>query len=119
MTPADLATLATLADHVVLLLVRNPLPDGPAEVRVERMEQEDGSYLWAVRSRGNVLSRSGRWEWEPSPSNRRKDHARRFRFDALAPAWKAAVKAQAEVDREWAERCARIDAKRAAEAPDV
>lgn len=114
MTPADLTFVATIASHIVTLLVRPATEDRPDPIKVERLEQEGGEYLWAVRCRGNVLSRSGRWEWEPSPSNRRKDHARRFRFESLESAWKAAIGAQAAADREWAEHCARIDAKRAA-----
>ena len=113
MTPADLTFVASIASHIVTLLVRPATEDRPDPIKVERLEQEDGGYLWAVRCRGNVLSRSGRWAWEPSPSNRRKDHACRYRFGSLEAAWKAAIKAQAVADREWAEHCARIDAKRA------
>lgn len=110
----DAAFVGSIASHIAVLRVREPTEDRPDVVTVERLAQEDGGYRWAVRCRSSVLGKSGKWEWEPSPSNRRRDHARRFRWSSLAKAWAAAVRAQAEADREWAAHVAKVEARRAA-----
>jgi hypothetical protein len=36
---------------------------------------------WAIRRDGDVLNRDGKWEWEPTPSERDDDFLARTRFD--------------------------------------
>ncbi len=116
MTEADRAFLATLADHVTALSVRKVTEDDPHPVTLHLLAQEDGSQLWAIRWIGNVLQKNGDWTLEPSPSNRRKGHAKLYRWTSLERAWKAAVKAQAAIDVAQAERRREIEARRAAKA---
>ena len=62
------------------LLDRN---DGIRHIYVEEMEQRDGSFLFAVRKMGYVLTREGEWEWEPQPSSRTDDYLARARFTTM------------------------------------
>lgn len=60
---------------------------GPIDqIRIERVRQMNGAALWAVRFRGDVLNKSGEWEWEPMPSGRDDDFLARARFDTAEEA---------------------------------
>lgn len=93
MTP-DLALLLSLGANVAVLEVTTPNRDRPDPIRVERTIQRDGSILWAVRCRGNVLARDLSWEYEPLPSSRDDDFLTRCRFPTLVEAWSAALAKQ-------------------------
>lgn len=54
--------------------------DAGQGVAIEATEQADGTKKWAVRSRGEVLGRSGEWEWEPMPSSRDAAFLERCRY---------------------------------------
>jgi len=90
MSPADLALIATMAEHVAVLEVEPPTQEQPLPIRVERVQQLDGSALWAVRHGGHVLATDGRWEHEPLPSSRTPAFLARCRFPTLSAAWTAA-----------------------------
>jgi hypothetical protein len=53
------------------------LPDGAL---LERCGQADGSFLWAIRRTGSVLSTDGQWEFEPMPSGRDAEFLARCRY---------------------------------------
>lgn len=55
--------------------------DAGGEVRIEAAKQMDGRVLWKVREHGNVLAKTGEWEWEPMPSGRDDEFLDRCRFD--------------------------------------
>ena len=55
--------------------------DAGGEVRIEAAKQMDGRILWKVREHGNVLAKTGEWEYEPMPSNRDDEYLARCRFD--------------------------------------
>jgi hypothetical protein len=55
--------------------------DAGGEVRIEAAKQRDGRVLWKVREHGNVLNKTGEWEWEPIPSERDDEFLDRCRFD--------------------------------------
>lgn len=65
-----------------------PVPKGAVAIAyevgdlcVERVEQRDGSFMWAVRNlMREVLNKDGQWEWEPMPSGRDKHFLDRCRF---------------------------------------
>lgn len=42
------------------------LPDDGA---IERCQQRDGSFKWAIRCRGDCMNHDGEWECEPMPSS--------------------------------------------------
>ena len=60
--------------------------DAGDETKIEAAKQMDGTTKWAVRYRGEVLNRTGGWEWEPMPSGRDDDFLERFRFATPAEA---------------------------------
>lgn len=93
MTP-DLVLLQSLGACVAVLEVTPPNRDRPDTIRVERAVQRDGSIMWAVRLRGNVLARDLAWEYEPIPSSRDVDFLTRCRFPTLVEAWSAALAKQ-------------------------
>lgn len=60
--------------------VREPRRVVPA-VRLEEVEQRDGSARYAIRQGGNCLGVDGQWDWEPQPSSRDAEFMARCRFD--------------------------------------
>jgi hypothetical protein len=76
------------------------LIEGRAEVRIDRMLQEDGSYKWSIRNGfGMCLSTLGKWDYESMPSNRPEDWIATHRFDTFEKASELAhVVAQADLD---------------------
>lgn len=56
------------------------------EVRLELVKQLDGSERWAIREGGAVLSKGGKWEFEPIPSSRTKSFLNRCRFGSAEEA---------------------------------
>lgn len=57
-------------------------------VSVERTSHVDGGQ-WAVRQRGQCLDSDGRWDWEPSPSDREDGWLATHRFDLNTALWLA------------------------------
>ena len=53
------------------------------DVRLERMKQQDGSELWAIREGGACLNKKGQWEFEPIPSSRTSAFFKRCRFKSV------------------------------------
>jgi hypothetical protein len=47
-------------------------------------------YMWAVRQGGNVLGKSGEWQYEPLPSSRDDGFYAEYRFDTYEDAERAA-----------------------------
>jgi len=80
-----------LLARVASIWVKRPDPTGNSGldretvlgVTVERCQQMKGPDLWAVRCSGNVLSRTGEWEYEPQPSSRDAAFLDRCRFADL------------------------------------
>lgn len=80
-----------LLARVASIWVKRPDPTGNSGpdretifgVTVERCQQRKGPDLWAVRCSGNVLSRTGEWEYEPMPSSRDAAFLERCRFTDL------------------------------------
>lgn len=73
---------------------------------------------WAVCWRMSTMTKTGRWTWEPSPSNRGKGYLRAHRHDldtALALAQKAAL--TVKVNRMTAAELLEWRAKRQEEVP--
>lgn len=66
------------------------ITEGFDGVKVERAQQMAGPAKWAVRRSGNVLSRSGEWDWEPTPSSRTHEWLSEHRFDTASEAIDAA-----------------------------
>lgn len=66
------------------------------EVRLQRSQQRDGSFLWRVTRHGDVLNNEGRWESEPLPSSRDEVFIGRCRFKSTADAIAAYTKAEQE-----------------------
>ena len=93
MTHDDLHLLQRLATsgHVAVLEVTPPTRDEPRSIRVERVQQLDGSERWAVRRGSSVLARDNQWEIEPICSGRDDAFLDRCRFPTLAEAWAAAL----------------------------
>jgi hypothetical protein len=52
-------------------------------ITLERCKQRDGSYKWAIRSHGQVMTKTGKWEYEPMPSSRTDAFLKRARFDSV------------------------------------
>lgn len=67
----------TVASYYIL--PPDPVLNGQP-VTLERAWQRDGACLWAVREVGYCLTRDGRWEHEPIPSERGNDFLGRCRF---------------------------------------
>lgn len=71
-------------------------------VEVTAVLNRDGEYWWAIRDGRNCLSKSGRWQYEPSPSSRTDRFFKYCRFETAQEAikfyfsWKAKVLARAE-----------------------
>ena len=65
--------------------------DGINAIKIERVQQIDVPDLWAVRRHGDVLNRSGEWEWEPMPSSRDDEFLVRCRFSTHTEAIAAAM----------------------------
>lgn len=62
--------------------------DAGQDITIEAAQQMNGLKLWKVRDRiGNVLGKTGEWEWEPSPSNRDQEYLDRCRFATARLAW--------------------------------
>jgi hypothetical protein len=58
------------------------------EIFIERKQQRDGSYKYAICKGGrSVLTKESLFEWEPSPSNRDEDYLARARYASLEEAW--------------------------------
>jgi hypothetical protein len=47
------------------------------------------SNKWAVIDCGYTLSKSGEWEYEPTPSNRTEEYLKNCRFDSVDEAFTA------------------------------
>lgn len=72
------------------------LIEGCAEVVIDQMLQEDGSYKWAVRNASRCcFSKEGRWDFESMPSNRPEDWIATHRFDTFEEACEVAQRAAA------------------------
>lgn len=56
--------------------------DAGDDTFIEAVGQRNGPDRWAVRRRGEVLGRTGEWEWEPQNSNRDEAFLARCRFDS-------------------------------------
>ena len=56
------------------------------EVTLQRMEQEDGSVLWAILRWGDAWTKTRRWEHQSQPSSRTKAFVKRARW-AFEEAW--------------------------------
>ena len=54
--------------------------DAGNNTRIEAATQRDGSTLWKVMHKNNVLAKDGLWELEPMPSNRDDEFLERCRF---------------------------------------
>lgn len=65
------------------------LPDDMSTVRLERCQQRDGSYKWAVRRGGACMNSDGLFEYEPMPSSRDDEFLMRCRFDSAESAYAA------------------------------
>lgn len=59
---------------------------GAETVTLELVQQRDGKFLYAIRKRGWVLNRRGKWEYEPIPSSRTDAFLKRCRFKTVAAA---------------------------------
>lgn len=71
--------------------------DGINAIRIERVQQISGPDMWAARRHGDVLNRSGVWEWEPMPSSRDDEFLARCRFGSHAEAIAAVSHVQVQV----------------------
>jgi hypothetical protein len=60
------------------------------DVFIEERVGREGVVRWAVIRSGDVLNRSGKWEYEPNPSSRTDAFLKRARYDTLAEAERAA-----------------------------
>lgn len=56
--------------------------DAGGGTSIEAALQLDGSLKWAVRHNGEVLAKTGQWEWEPFPSSRDEAFFKRCRFES-------------------------------------
>lgn len=65
-------------------------------ILVQRVQQMDKSYLWAVRQMGNCLSITGEWHYEPTPSSRDDKWLALHRFPTAQTAIDAAIAAGGE-----------------------
>ena len=80
---------------VQLYAHRDPASFSGRDVRFVRMVSPFyPEERWAVRSHVDCLSRSGEWEWEPSPSSRDDEFYARCRFDSLEQAHTAWMEAK-------------------------
>jgi hypothetical protein len=61
--------------------------DFGSDSKIEMASQRDGSILLVVRNNGNCLDVDGRWEVEPSPSNRDQGFLARCRFQTVMDAY--------------------------------
>jgi hypothetical protein len=61
-------------------------------IRIVLMLRSAGKPQYAVRRGGEVLNKSGVWEWEPSPSGRDEEFLERCRYDDFEDAVKAVDK---------------------------
>ncbi len=68
--------------------------DLPGDAKIERCQQRDGSYKWAVRCRGLCMDHDGEFEWEPMPSNRDDAFFARCRFRSAEEAYETWVLTQ-------------------------
>ena len=90
---SDLFEMAT--EYTISAVPLGDMDSDMFAIKVQIRSQMDGAPLWAVCLRSNVLTRSGRWVYEPRPSSRTDAFLRRTRFDletALRLARKAAPK---------------------------
>jgi hypothetical protein len=55
-------------------------------IEIHRLHQMEGPDLYAVRLHSNCLNKGGKWEYEPSPSNRTDDFFSRCRFGSFEDA---------------------------------
>jgi len=62
--------------------------EGTIDVRLERVQQIDGSDLWAIREKGCCLNKQGEWEIEPIPSSRTSAFYKRCRWKSAEAALK-------------------------------
>ncbi len=62
-------------------------------ITIQRRRQRDGTKKWSVNDSGCVLNSDGKWECEPSPSNRTDDFIATTRF-TLEEAWEKAEAVQ-------------------------
>lgn len=68
---------------------------GCETVTLEKVLQRDGRFLYAIRKRGFVLNKRGRWEYEPNPSSRTDAFLQRCRFKTVPAALAAWAEEQA------------------------
>lgn len=86
---------ATAATVKVSAYTISRLPDDSADHSVWSITVEaSGHGRWAVRVLGRCLSKSGEWEYEPSPSNREDDWLDTVRWDNAEDAIAAALAAE-------------------------
>lgn len=67
----------------------NAIRDIPTPVVIEVCRQRNGGDKYAVRQAGGVMSKDGKWEYEPIPSSRDDAFMNRCRFGSLAEARQA------------------------------
>ena len=87
--PPDDEIVASLPPGVVVSAYR--VKGGILPVKVERVQQIEGSDLWAVRHGADVLNVDGEWEYEPMPSSRDDAFLARCRFLSSGAAIAAAM----------------------------
>ena len=61
--------------------------DAGSGVRIEAVEQKDGSTRWVAKDGESVLADDLRWEWQPMPSSRDEGFMERTRLDTAAAAY--------------------------------
>lgn len=66
----------------VLIAKTYTIAEADPTLVIEACPQLNGSVLWAIRQRSNVLNQQGFWEFEPQPSSRTKAFFKRARFSS-------------------------------------
>jgi hypothetical protein len=79
---------SVLLGRLVATKYRIPCENTRDEISIQERRQTNPveHIKWAVCQWGNVLSKDGEWECEPTPSNRDSDFLTRCRFDSLEDA---------------------------------
>ena len=73
---------------------------GESQIIVRRQAQVNGDVLWQVSCDSFTLNRhTGKWNREPSPSDRDDKYLTDYRYETLNEAWKAAETAKCPYGR--------------------